>query len=131
MSTKSNKISRSKTRLKLPSGRIAAHIQDTVTAKISFRRPNIPIAMSPTIIYGLLVAVLILGPLIILHEFGHYFLGKLHGVKVLEFGFGFPPRIFGIWTGAKAVAISEDTKWDEGVSSESLNPGQMVDGLGL
>ena len=86
--------------------------------------------MSPTIIYGLLVAVLILGPLIILHEFGHYFLGKLHGVKVLEFGFGFPPRIFGIWTGAKVVAISEDTRWDEGVSNDSLNPGQMVTVLG-
>jgi len=33
--------------------------------------------------------------LIILHEFGHFILAKEFGVKVEEFGIGYPPRIFG------------------------------------
>ena len=33
--------------------------------------------------------------LIILHEFGHFVLAKKFGVKVEEFGIGFPPRLFG------------------------------------
>ena len=34
--------------------------------------------------------------LIFIHEFGHFATAKLFGIKVLEFGFGFPPRIFGV-----------------------------------
>ena len=86
--------------------------------------------MSTTIIYGLLVAVLVLGPLIVLHEFGHYFLAKLHRVKTLEFGFGFPPRMFGIWTGATNVITSVDTKWEGGLTERLIEPGQMVTILG-
>ncbi len=33
--------------------------------------------------------------LIVLHELGHFFVAKKFGVKVEEFGIGFPPRIFG------------------------------------
>lgn len=33
--------------------------------------------------------------LIILHEFGHYLAARMSGVKVEEFGIGFPPRIRG------------------------------------
>lgn len=33
--------------------------------------------------------------LVILHEFGHLILAKRFGVKVEEFGVGFPPRLFG------------------------------------
>ena len=39
------------------------------------------------VIIGL--AILILG-----HEAGHFFVAKLFGMKIDEFGFGFPPRIF-------------------------------------
>ncbi len=38
---------------------------------------------------------LVLAVLILSHEFGHFISAKLSGVKVEEFGFGFPPRIFG------------------------------------
>lgn len=34
--------------------------------------------------------------LVVLHELGHYFAAKAFGVKVLEFGIGFPPRIKGL-----------------------------------
>jgi len=33
--------------------------------------------------------------LIVLHEFGHFILAKKFGIKVEEFGVGFPPRLFG------------------------------------
>ena len=40
------------------------------------------------------IAVLIF--LVVVHEFGHFGMAKLLGVRVLEFGIGFPPRLFGI-----------------------------------
>src|SRR4030042_5710853 len=33
--------------------------------------------------------------LVTLHEFGHFIVAKRFGVKVEEFGIGYPPRIFG------------------------------------
>lgn len=48
----------------------------------------------------LIIFILILGLLIFVHEFGHFIVARKHGVKVEEFGFGFPPRIFGFWRGA-------------------------------
>ncbi len=38
----------------------------------------------------------ILGALVLFHELGHFATAKLFGIKVLEFGFGFPPKLFGI-----------------------------------
>ena len=86
--------------------------------------------MSATLIYGLLIAVLILGPLIILHEFGHFFLAKLHKIKVLEFGFGFPPRAFGIWTGSTKISTSSDTRYEFDDEGNRPRAGQMVTVIG-
>ncbi|PIP21480.1 MAG: hypothetical protein COX39_02710 [Candidatus Nealsonbacteria bacterium CG23_combo_of_CG06-09_8_20_14_all_40_13] len=47
-----------------------------------------------TFLLTLVVFILILGLLIFVHEFGHFIIAKRTGVKVLEFAFGFPPRIF-------------------------------------
>jgi len=41
---------------------------------------------------GLATFVLVLVPLVIIHEFGHFIAAKLVGITVLEFGIGFPPR---------------------------------------
>ena len=38
----------------------------------------------------------ILITLILIHEAGHFFAAKAFGIKVLEFGVGFPPRIKGL-----------------------------------
>lgn len=43
----------------------------------------------------ILIFIIILGVLILSHEFGHFITAKRSGIKVEEFGFGFPPRIFG------------------------------------
>jgi regulator of sigma E protease len=44
-------------------------------------------------ILPILVFLAILGVLIFVHEYGHFWAAKRMGVKVLEFGFGFPPKI--------------------------------------
>ena len=43
-----------------------------------------------------LLIVPVLALLIFVHELGHFTTAKLFGIKVTEFGFGFPPRIFGV-----------------------------------
>ena len=40
------------------------------------------------------------------HEFGHFYVAKKAGMKVEEFGFGFPPRLFGIKRGETIYSIN-------------------------
>jgi regulator of sigma E protease len=40
----------------------------------------------------ILLFFLILGSLVLIHELGHFVTARLAGVRVLEFGIGFPPR---------------------------------------
>ena len=56
-----------------------------------------------TVIYSIISFILILLPLVILHEFGHYFSAKFFKIKVLEFGFGFPPKLFSFWSSKKLI----------------------------
>jgi len=46
--------------------------------------------------FALITFVLVLSLLVFVHEFGHFWTARKLGVKVDEFGFGFPPRIIGI-----------------------------------
>lgn len=48
------------------------------------------------IMLTLLIFLIILGLLVLSHEFGHFIAARKSGMKVYEFGFGFPPRVFGI-----------------------------------
>jgi regulator of sigma E protease len=43
---------------------------------------------------GLIIFILVLSILIIVHEFGHFFMAKKMGVKVEEFSLGFGPKLF-------------------------------------
>jgi len=44
--------------------------------------------------------------LVVVHELGHYLTAKLFGVKVLEFGIGYPPRIWGFRRGETEYTIN-------------------------
>lgn len=44
----------------------------------------------------IIVFIIILGILVFVHELGHFVVARRNGIKAEEFGFGFPPRIFGI-----------------------------------
>jgi regulator of sigma E protease len=41
------------------------------------------------------VFIIVFGVLVLVHEFGHFIFAKKSGMKVEEFGFGLPPRLFG------------------------------------
>ncbi|MBI3742018.1 MAG: RIP metalloprotease RseP [Chloroflexi bacterium] len=43
---------------------------------------------------NLIIFAATLGILVFVHEFGHFIVAKRLGIPVLEFGFGFPPRVF-------------------------------------
>lgn len=55
---------------------------------------------------SIVVFILILAILVLVHEFGHFIAAKKNGVRVEEFGFGFPPRLFGIKKGETLYSIN-------------------------
>ena len=59
-----------------------------------------------TYLFSGFIFIVILAILIFVHELGHFLAAKLSGVKVEEFGFGFPPRIFGKKYGETIYSIN-------------------------
>lgn len=54
----------------------------------------------------ILVFIIILAVLVLIHEFGHFIAAKKNGIKVEEFGFGFPPRVWGFRKGETLYSIN-------------------------
>ncbi|MFH0941430.1 MAG: M50 family metallopeptidase [Chloroflexota bacterium] len=54
----------------------------------------------------ILVFLLILIVLVLVHELGHFVTAKLSGVKVEEFGLGFPPRLLAIKRGETVYSLN-------------------------
>ena len=54
----------------------------------------------------ILVFLIVLTILVLVHELGHFLVAKKFGIKVEEFGFGFPPRLFGIKKGETIYSIN-------------------------
>ncbi|OQX95747.1 RIP metalloprotease RseP [candidate division KSB1 bacterium 4572_119] len=50
--------------------------------------------------------IIILGILVFVHEFGHFIIAKLVGIRVDRFSLGFPPRMFGKKIGETDYCIS-------------------------
>lgn len=44
---------------------------------------------------SILIFIVILFVLVVSHEFGHFIVAKLNNIRVDEFSFGFPPKLFG------------------------------------
>ncbi|MEA3398600.1 MAG: RIP metalloprotease RseP [Patescibacteria group bacterium] len=67
----------------------------------------------------IVVFIVLLSVLIFVHEFGHFWVARRCGLKPREFGFGFPPRVWGIYKdingkwktvkGRKTVEDASDT----------------------
>ncbi|MBI1975784.1 MAG: site-2 protease family protein [Candidatus Vogelbacteria bacterium] len=55
---------------------------------------------------SILLFFIILVVLIVSHEFGHFIVAKFAGIRVDEFGLGFPPRIAGIRKGDTLYSIN-------------------------
>jgi regulator of sigma E protease len=54
----------------------------------------------------ILIFILTLTVLVLVHELGHFLIAKKMGVKVEEFGFGIPPRLFGFKKGETIYSIN-------------------------
>ncbi len=54
----------------------------------------------------IVVFIAILGVIVVAHELGHFVTAKAFGVKVEEFGLGYPPRIFGIRRGETLYSLN-------------------------
>jgi len=60
---------------------------------------------------NILLVILLFSVLILIHELGHFVAAKKFGVKIEEFGLGYPPRIFGFYKKDKKwIFIGRDTK---------------------
>lgn len=57
------------------------------------------------LIIGIVIGLVILMLLVVAHEFGHFIMARRNGVKVNEFGIGFPPRL--------AAWVKKDGKWQK------------------
>src|SRR5438270_11893420 len=62
--------------------------------------------MLGTLLTSILPFVAILVVLVVIHELGHFVTAKLAGVKVLEFGIGYPPRLWGKKLGETEYTIN-------------------------
>ncbi len=60
---------------------------------------------NPSIFEMVFAFLLVLGPLIMLHELGHFLAAKRAGILALEFGFGYPPRALRMWRGKGHVVV--------------------------
>ena len=55
---------------------------------------------------GILVAILLLGVLIFVHELGHFLVAKAFGVGVERFSIGFGPKLWCVKKGGTEYALS-------------------------
>ena len=53
-----------------------------------------------------LIFIIILALLVLVHELGHFIVAKASGIRVDEFGLGFPPRMFGKKIGETIYSIN-------------------------
>ncbi|HEU0080930.1 MAG TPA: M50 family metallopeptidase [Candidatus Paceibacterota bacterium] len=54
----------------------------------------------------ILIFLVILAVLVLVHEFGHFYAAKKSGVRVDEFGLGFPPRLWGRRVGETVYTLN-------------------------
>jgi regulator of sigma E protease len=57
-------------------------------------------------IFTFILIILILSSLILIHEFGHFYAARRNGVRVDEFGIGYPPKIWGKQIGETLYSIN-------------------------
>lgn len=82
--------------------------------------------------------IFILGSAVVLHEFGHFIVAKLFGIRVETFSVGFGPRLFGRKWGDTDYRVSaiplggyvklggdESNAPLEGASAQNIPPGEM------
>ena len=57
-------------------------------------------------IVSILIFLAVLSLLVLVHEFGHYWVARRNGVLIEEFGLGYPPRVYGKKIGETLYSIN-------------------------
>lgn len=55
---------------------------------------------------SVIIFIIVLAILVLVHEFGHFIIAKKSGIKVTEFGIGFPPRLWGKQKGETLYSVN-------------------------
>ena len=79
-----------------------------------------------TAVIAIIAFVPMLVMLVVIHEWGHFFTARAFGVKVLEFGIGYPPRAFGFYTGRTRVLLDASTQYVNLAGPSAIQPGLLV-----
>ncbi|MFA4833333.1 MAG: RIP metalloprotease RseP [Patescibacteria group bacterium] len=80
-------------------------------------------------ILTIITFLIVFSLLIFAHELGHFWFARKFGVRAEEFGFGFPPRIFGVQLlkGKKLVKVAEKEKMEIKISDfETKDGGEII-----
>lgn len=59
-----------------------------------------------SLLLKIIIVVLVFSVLVLIHEFGHFIAARRSGIKVEEFGFGLPPRLWGKKKGETLYSIN-------------------------
>ena len=57
---------------------------------------------------SIIIALIIFGVLVLIHEFGHFIVAKKNGVVVNEFSIGMGPRIFSVAYGLRRIVRHDE-----------------------
>src|SRR4029077_12821841 len=90
--------------------------------------------MYSNVIYSIGAALIALGVLIVIHEFGHFLFAKLSGVGVLTFSVGFGPKLWVKKKGEteytlRAIPLGGYVKMVGGDSQEEVQPDDLVSAI--
>ena len=90
---------------------------------------------SPSLLLTLIAFVLVLGPLVLVHELGHYLVGRLFGVKADAFSIGFGKEVAG-WTDRRgtrwklsALPLGGYVQFAGDMNAASMPDAHAADGL--
>ena len=95
-------------------------------------------------ILNIIIAIIMIGLIVLIHEFGHFIVAKANGVAVVEFSIGFGPKLFGIKKGdteyclklipfgGACIMLGDDmlTQSDDGRSERGDFFGSVIESIG-